>query len=434
MSGHNQVASLTLVAFTDSSYRDKSARGHSLGRGRRMKRRFTGFLLAVAATSGCMNATGGVFQSPDPMQHGGAMRLASSEHGPVGPWNTPMMATGGMAMGGASMNGPSPIMQVGYAGSDSGILQMSGCNNGTCGLPGAPPMGGMGGDPGCYTSGGRVNSFGHLPNGPDAGLSAQRTQVKFSGPINAKVGWYVQGPDGKPVLSPGQITMPGRFNFSQAAIYSLKISDLQGRPGVELYPTIEVVPSNAKTDAFLSHNAVPVEFTDEDLGQIREGNYITKVIYLPDAQYQGLAGGAEELSSTRLEPGVDPIAEAMRRGHILLVIRVGNINRDLPNSPPLNAPGMFNAPGGGGGMPAPTGAPMPGAPAGGPVHPASYMMMQQGGAPAMPMPPMMGKAPRASFPQTAILAPRSMTMDSDDVQPPAFREKPGMLDRAVWGK
>lgn len=422
-----------------------------------MKRRVAGFLLAVAATSGCMNTDSGFMNHQQAgMQHNGAMRLASSEQGPIGPWNTPMMPTssmGGNGMNGGPMGGAG-IMQVGYAGSESGILQASGCANGACGLPGAPPMGGgfngghggMSGpvltDPGCYTTSGRVNAFGQLPNGPDGGLSSSRTQVKFSGPVNAKVGWYVQGPDGKPVLSPGQITMPGRFNFAQAAIYRLKISDLQGRPGVELYPTIEIVPSNAKTDAFLSHNVVPVEFSDEDLGQIREGNYITKVIYLPDAQYMSLAGGAEELSSTRLEPGVDPIAEALRRGHILLIIRVGNISLDLPNSPPLNAPGSFGVPQGGpnpmmmppgpGMMPGVPGGPMP-TPGQGPISPAAFMMMQQqSGMPQMPQMP--GKAPRASFPQTSITAPKGLTFDIDDVQPPAFRERPGMLDKAVWGR
>ncbi|HMP18244.1 MAG TPA: hypothetical protein PKD72_14565, partial [Gemmatales bacterium] len=211
-----------------------------------MKRRVAGFLLAVAATgSGCMTNDG--FSHQHMGMQNGAMRLASSEHGPVPVHGyNPAMMSGGFMPGG-SKNTPSPIMQVGYAGGDGGILQAGGCAGGACALPGAPPMGGfgggfdgIGGDPGCYTTGGRVHSFGHLPGGAEANLSAQRTQVKFVGPINAKVGWYVQGPDGRPVLSTGQITMPGRYNFAQAAIYSLKISDIQGRPGVELYPTIEV--------------------------------------------------------------------------------------------------------------------------------------------------------------------------------------------------
>ena len=117
-----------------------------------MKRRIAGFLLAVAATNGCMNTDAGFMNHQNPAMQNGAMRLASSERGPVGPWNTPMMPTGGMGMGAGPMaGGGSPIMQVGYAGSDAGILQMSGnCANGACGLPGAPPMGGMGGEEGLH--------------------------------------------------------------------------------------------------------------------------------------------------------------------------------------------------------------------------------------------------------------------------------------------
>ena len=45
---------------------------------------------------------------------------------------------------------------------------------------------------------------------------------------------------------------------------------------------------------------------------------MTKVIYLPDPEFQELAlAGVETLVSTRLDPGVDPIVEADRRGAIL---------------------------------------------------------------------------------------------------------------------
>ena len=54
-------------------------------------------------------------------------------------------------------------------------------------------------------------------------------------------------------------------------------------------------------------------------------NFVVKVIYLPDPQYQDLAAtGPDEVVSSRLEPGVDPIVEAKRRGSILAIIRLGN--------------------------------------------------------------------------------------------------------------
>jgi hypothetical protein len=306
-------------------------------------------------------------------------------------------------------------------------------------------MGGMGG----FAPGGRVNAFGQLggAGGPEAGMVATRTQVRFAGPTGAKVGWYIGGPDGKPVLSPSQLDVPGRYNFAQAAIYRLKVSNIPGRPGVELYPTIEVVPSNGKTDAFLSHNVVPVEFTDEDFDQIHSGHYITKVIYLPDAQFQGLSGGAEEITSTRLEPGVDPVCEAQRRGHILLVVRVGSINLDVPNSPPLNAPGQFGAPpvGPQGAPPMPMGghghgmAPMMQPAPGNGVAPVGYSVpmqapMMPGQAPMMPGQMGPGQAPRVAFPQTVIAAPKGVGFDMDTYEPPSFRQREGLLDNVIWKK
>ena len=62
--------------------------------------------------------------------------------------------------------------------------------------------------------------------------------------------------------------LPGRYNFPQGAIYRLKLSNIPGRPGVELYPTLEVGPAMPRTEAFLAHNAIPVQFTDEDFDQV----------------------------------------------------------------------------------------------------------------------------------------------------------------------
>ena len=135
---------------------------------------------------------------------------------------------------------------------------------------------------------------------------------------------------------------PGRYNFLQAAIYRLKLSDIPNRPGVELYPTLEVVPGNVKTATFLAHSSVPVMFTEEDFNQVAAGNYLVKVIYLPDPQFQDLATtGVDELISSRLEPGVDPIAEAHRRGSILLVVRLGPIDLEAPNTPAMDAPNPY---------------------------------------------------------------------------------------------
>ena len=121
------------------------------------------------------------------------------------------------------------------------------------------------------------------------------------------------------------LVIPGRQDFYQGAIYRLKLTNIPGRPGVELYPTLEIAPVTPRTDAYLAHSPIPVQFTEEDFDQVLSGNFVTKVIYLPDPEFQELAlAGVETLVSTRLDPGVDPIAEADRRGSILAILRMGN--------------------------------------------------------------------------------------------------------------
>ena len=152
-------------------------------------------------------------------------------------------------------------------------------------------------------------------------------QVLFARPEAMQVRWDV-GQVG--MFDSEPLVVPGRQNFPQGGIYRLKITNIEGKEGVELYPTLEIGPVTPRSEAFLAHNAIPVQFTPEDLDQVLAGNFVTKVIYLPDPEFQELAlAGVETLVSTRLDPGVDPIVEADRRGSILAVVRLGNKDIEL---------------------------------------------------------------------------------------------------------
>ncbi len=160
-----------------------------------------------------------------------------------------------------------------------------------------------------------------------------KSQIFFIDPSAMQIGWQVGGGQGgEKTYTPAQLTIPARYNFNQGFIYRLKLTNIPGRPSVSLYPTIEVAPTTPSTDAYLAHNAIPVQFTAEDFDQVVDGgNFVTKVIYLPDPKYQELAvAGVETLVSTRLEPGVDPILEADKRGTILLIVRMGAIDLETP--------------------------------------------------------------------------------------------------------
>jgi hypothetical protein len=339
-------------------------------------KRISGMILTLAAVCGCATTGGPAGQahtagswgaSP---QQGSSTKVAKTVPNAVGPWGEPAAQT-----------------------QDANVTQASAKSSAATSMkhfqhvevvpePPKPPFGYYQNNV-LYAAGAIVPGCAPVP------MPTSRSQVRFVGPAGAKIGWYVPAAapdkDGKPVMTPYKLDIPGRYNFLQASVYRLKLSDIPGRPGVQLYPTIEVVPANPKTDAFLAHNAIPVEFTEEDFDQVTAGNFITKVIYLPDAQHASpIAGGPEELVSTRLEPGVDPIAEAHRRGYILMVVRLGGIELESINSPPLEGSGMFGPPKGpgAGAMMNPPVNPvaMPPAPMSAPPMPASVPSLPAQGA------------------------------------------------------
>ncbi|MEM9700912.1 MAG: hypothetical protein AAF907_00545 [Planctomycetota bacterium] len=193
-----------------------------------------------------------------------------------------------------------------------------------------PPMAGpiqqtaaqMPAGPGCppsYAAG----AHGGLPGAPTT------TQVTFVNPPGMTVGWQSGA-----VYAEDQLVAPAKYNFPQGAVYRLKLTDIPQRPGVTLYPTLQLFPAQPETAAYLSHVPVPVEVTAEDLDNVASNNFVTKVVYLPDAEYQDLAiVGVETLVSTRLDPGQDPVAIAEQRGTLLAVFRMGGIDLEMPSRP-----------------------------------------------------------------------------------------------------
>jgi len=262
---------------------------------------------------------------------------------------TAAMTGCGATAGGYNMPPASRLMEPGpgVGGPGPGVINMP-----TPGIEpasyAAPIVGGGGGAMG---GGGGVGAM----------MAASEVQVLFARPEAMQVSFDSGGSYGS---SP--IITPGRQNFMQGGVYRLKITGVPGREGTELYPSLEIGPPTRQTAAYLAHNAIPIQVTEEDFDQILAGNFVTKVIYLPEPDFQELAlAGVETLVSTRLDPGVDPIVEANRRGAILAVLRIGNKDMEIP--------------GGSSVMPTYGAAGMPSG-----VIPASYAAAARGRAPMQP--------------------------------------------------
>lgn len=345
-------------------------------------KRTVGAMLLLAGLGGCVSP--GQEQSQLPPQASGKKFNQVIHPKTVEGFQGPMGQPIPMSQGGRAILPGSEVVQASARMNDGEVVRASG-HPGIPSSPGCDDCGvgpvhggyGVGGHPHKYVpqSGipnapiatytappGAVAAVGAMTNNMTRGPINARTSVRFvatQGTEGMKVSWLGMNGFGETV-----ITTPGRYNFIQGGIYRLKLSDIATRPTTVLYPTIEVMPATHQTAAYLAHSSVPVGFTQEDLDLVEQGNYLVKVLYLPDPQYQELAlfAGPSEIS-TRLEPGIDPILEAEKRGTILLIVRMGNIDLQAPNTPAMDAPNPHPAPLPGGiapgtVIPAPVGVPL----------------------------------------------------------------------------
>ncbi len=220
------------------------------------------------------------------------------------------VAPGGGAIGGAQgMMGP-----IGMTGPETDDGEESEVQQ--AGFTTSGPGGHMGKSSNIPPGGGVLPTSAMMPGAVPA------VQVTLGQPEGMQVRYDTTGDgtfDSEPLI------VPARQNFPQGGIFRLKLTNIANREGVELYPTVELAFANPRTGAYLAHNSVPLQFTEEDFDQVLTGNFVTKVIYLPSSEFQGPAlAGIDTLVSTRLDPGIDPIEEADRRGSILAIIRLGD--------------------------------------------------------------------------------------------------------------
>jgi RNA polymerase sigma factor (sigma-70 family) len=140
-------------------------------------------------------------------------------------------------------------------------------------------------------------------------------QIRVIGPKGMKVSVLVAA---KAEALPAEV--PARFNLPEGHLTRLKLIGIPNRPGLVRYPSVEVPKAQPATDAYLRHSAIPLFFKDEDFDRVEKGEAVTKVIYLESPR-----GGTVTLTSWE-QPDIDVIAEAKKRGTILAVVRLGDID------------------------------------------------------------------------------------------------------------
>lgn len=108
-------------------------------------------------------------------------------------------------------------------------------------------------------------------------------------------------------------------------VYRFRVTDIPDSPGVEVFPTVEMIDRTYPPAGQALKFPVPVELTREELLMAAEGKFITRVIYIEDPKL-AIPIAEKTPSSTRwfdVEPGGDPLVTADGLGRPIAILRMG---------------------------------------------------------------------------------------------------------------
>lgn len=176
----------------------------------------------------------------------------------------------------------------------------------------------------------------HTPPGQLAGLFNHNRQYDpaWRQPLEVDVagGGDVEIYQGTASINAGQ--SPAVVACGVGHLYRLKISNLPGLPGLEVFPTVELLdrlhPPTGREVEF----AIPILITEADIRRATAGNLVTRVIYLEQPQL------AQQIDPLRREvpqavlPTTNALQEADRLGRAMAIIRIGG-RRISPSAPPM---------------------------------------------------------------------------------------------------
>jgi hypothetical protein len=108
-------------------------------------------------------------------------------------------------------------------------------------------------------------------------------------------------------------------------VYRLKVANLLGHEGQEIFPTIEVIDRLYPPPGQAARFPIPIELTAEEIRYALDGRYVLRVIYLEDVQTAPPV--RDEPGRQRyfeIAPGQDAMQAADRLGRPMAILRMGS--------------------------------------------------------------------------------------------------------------
>ena len=113
------------------------------------------------------------------------------------------------------------------------------------------------------------------------------------------------------------------FRLQVGRVYRLKVDAIDGLPGVELYPTVELVDRLHPPEGLEREFPVVIELTAGEIDAALTDRLVTKVVYVRPRHDVAVLRESQDLPTAALPPASNPVAEALLRGRPIAVVRIG---------------------------------------------------------------------------------------------------------------
>ncbi len=162
--------------------------------------------------------------------------------------------------------------------------------------------------------------------------------IEVRAPQGTQLAFVANGQFGPPLLAPTKAGM------LIGAVYRMKITNIPGLEGVEVFPSIEVINRIYPPRGLEAKFAIPIQLSLREIKMAVQGFYVTRVIYLEDPTnpipVDEPIGRQRTLDISYTE---DPLHVADKLGRPVAILRIGSrypqlnaqTNRFMFSSPPI---------------------------------------------------------------------------------------------------
>lgn len=129
------------------------------------------------------------------------------------------------------------------------------------------------------------------------------------------------------------LASPAQFSVNAGHIYRLRIAEMPEFPGVEVYPSIEILdrlhpPHGRETDF-----PIPVVLTEADIREAMDGHMVTRIVYLEQPQLSASFDPLRREIPQSVNPAANALQEADKLGRPMIMVRIGGRTPSGDNMP-----------------------------------------------------------------------------------------------------